>query len=46
MKTIINELYFLKKAVIVYRNTRKKRFIIVCEQLIEKVPDPRNAKQH
>ena len=46
MKTIINDLYFLKKTVIVHRNAQKKKLLLFANKLIEKVLDPHNAKQH
>ena len=46
MKTIINELDFLKKTFIVHLNARKKDLLLFANKLMEKIPDPRNAKQH
>ena len=47
MKTIINELGFLKKIVILHWNTQKKKSLLLfANKLIEKAPKPRNAKQH
>ena len=46
MKTIINKLDFLKKTVIVHWNARKKDLLLFANKLMEKVPDPCNAKQH
>ena len=47
LKTIVNELCFLKKAVIIQWKARKKKdFLLVASKLIEKVRDPLNAKEH
>ena len=50
MKTIINELNFLKKTVIVHwkawKKKEEKKDLLFANKLIEKVPDPHNAKQH
>ena len=43
LKTIINELDFLRKTVIIQGNVSKKRF--VASILKEKIPDPRNVKE-
>ena len=40
------ELDFLKKTVIIQRNARKKDLLLLENRLIQKVPDPRNAKEH
>ena len=47
-ETIVNELDFLKKAVIIQGNAQKKDLILVANKLIEKVkvPFPGNAKKH
>ena len=42
LKTIIKELDFLKKTVIVQWNAWKK-VTVACEQIKRKIPDPRNA---
>ena len=47
LKTTINELVFLRKITIIQGNTWKKTFFfLVANKLIEKIPDPRNAKEH
>ena len=50
LKTIINKLDFLNKAVISYylmeHLKKKKDLLLLANKLIEKVPDPRNAKEH
>ena len=47
MKTINNELDFIKKAVIVHWNARiKKGLLLFANKLTEKVFDTCNAKQH
>ena len=48
LKTIIKELNFIKKAVIIQWDTKKKknRFIIVHKQINRKTPDPRNADEY
>ena len=47
LKTIINESDFLREAVIVHWNTwKKKDLLLLANKLIEKVLDPRNAKEH
>ena len=47
VKTIINELDFLRKKVIVYWNARKKeRLLLIANKLIKNIPDLRNAKEH
>ena len=47
MKTIINELRFLKKTVIAHWNAEiKKKTLLFPSKIIEKVPDARNAKDH
>ena len=50
LKTIINELDFLRKSVIIRWNTwkkkKKKRFVVACKQINRNKPDPRNAKEH
>ena len=43
LKTIINELDFLRKTVIIQGNVSKKRF--VASILKEKIPDPCNVKE-
>ena len=40
LKTIINKLHFFK------REIRRKRFFIACNQLIERIADPRNGKEY
>ena len=47
LRTVINELDFLKKAVIIPWNSLQKiYFLLLANKLIEKVPDPRKAKEH
>ena len=47
LKTIIKELNFIKKAVIIQWDTKKKnRFIIVHKQINRKTPDPHNADEY
>ena len=47
LKTIINELDFLKKTVIVQWNIQKKKNQqLFANKLTEKIPDPCNAKEH
>ena len=47
LRTAINELDFLKKAVIIPWNSWQKiYFLLLANKLIEKVPDPRKAKEH
>ena len=46
LKTIINELDFLRKTVIIQFKIRKKRLQLYAIKLTEKIPDPRNAKEH
>ena len=46
LKTIVNELCFLKKAVIIQWKARKKKLLLLANKLIEKVRDPLNAKEH
>ena len=44
LKTIVKELDFPKKAVIIQWNTWKKRFIAACKQINIKILDPLDAK--
>ena len=49
LETIINELDFLKKRVIIERNAWKKKekdSLLLANKLIENILDPRNAKEH
>ena len=46
LKTIINKLDFLRKAVIIQWNALKKILLLLANKLIEKIPDPRNVKEH
>ena len=46
MKTIMNELGFLKKKVVFHWNAWKKKDISLANKLIKNVPDSRNAKEH
>ena len=46
LKTIINELDYLKKTVIIQRNIRKKDLQLFVTKLTEKIPDLCNAKEH
>ena len=46
LKTIINKLDFLKKAVIIQWNACKKDLLLFADKLIETIPNPRNAKEH
>ena len=46
LKTNLNKLDSLKKAVIIQWNTWKKYLLLFAKKLIEKIPDPRNAKEH
>ena len=45
LKTIMNRLDFLKKAIIIQYNAWKKD-LLLANKLLEKVPDPCNAKKH
>ena len=45
MKTIMNELGFLKKKVAFHWNAWKKKDISLANKLIKNVPDSRNAKE-
>ena len=46
LKTIINELNFLRKAVAIQWNVWKKDLLLLATKLTEKRPDPHNAKEH
>ena len=46
MKTIINELLFWRKTVIIQWNAWKKDLLLLANKLIEKIPDPCNAKKY
>ena len=47
LKTITNELDLLKKKVIIQWNVRKKKdLLLLVTKLIEKIPNPCNAKEH
>ena len=45
LKIIINELVFLRKTVSMKR-LKNKDLLLLENKLIEKIPDPRNAKEH
>ena len=46
LKTIIEELEFLKKTVIIQWSAWKKYLLLLANKLIEKTSDPRNDKEH
>ena len=46
MKTIIEELNFLKKTVIIERNAWIKNLLLLENKLMGNIPDPFNAKEH
>ena len=46
LKAIINELNFLKKSVITWNIRRKKVLQAFATKLTEKIPFPRNSKEH
>ena len=46
LKTIIKELVLLKEEVIIQWNAWKKDLLLLANKLIEKITDPRNAKEH
>ena len=46
LKTIIKELDFPKKTVIIYWISWKKELLFLASELIEKIPDPRRGKEH
>ena len=46
LKTIINELNLLKKQLLFNKTLESKDLLFLANKLIEKVPDPRNAKEH
>ena len=50
LRTIIKELHFLGKTIIVHWNTWKKKekrnLLLLANKLIEKIPDPCKAKEH
>ena len=46
LKTNLNKLDSLKKAVIIQLNTSKKDLLLFAKKLIENIPDPRNAEKH
>ena len=46
MKAILNKLDFLKKKNLIQWNNQKKDLFLFATKLIEKIPDPRNAKEH
>ena len=43
LETILNELDFLRKTVIIQRKVRKKDLLLLAIKLIEKLPDPHNT---
>ena len=46
LKTIIKELDFPKKTVIIYWISWKKDLLFLASKLIEKIPDTRRGKEH
>ena len=46
LKTIVNELNFLKQTVSFNKTFEEKYLLLLANKLIEKISDPRNAKQH
>ena len=47
LKTIIKELDFQRKTVIIWWNAwKKKDLLLLASKLIDKNPDSRNAKEH
>ena len=46
LKTIIEELEFLKKTVIIQWSAWKKDLLLLANKLIEKTSDPCNDKEH
>ena len=46
LKTIINELNFLRKTVAIQWNVWKKDLLLLATKLTEEIPDPHNAKEH
>ena len=46
MKTIINKLDFLKKQFLFNETSEKEDSQLFATKLTEKIPDPRNAKEH
>ena len=46
LKTIINKLDLLKKAVLFTEMFEEKRFVAACIQINRKIIDPLNAKEH
>ena len=46
LKTIIKELDFVTKIIIVQWKTWKKDSLLLVNKLIEKIPNPRNTKEH
>ena len=47
VKTIINELDFLRKTVIIHWNSQKNPdSLLLANKLMEEIPDPLNAKEH
>ena len=45
LKTIINELDFLKK-IVKKKRLKRKDLLLLAKKLIEKAPDAHNAKEH
>ena len=45
-KTIINELAVLRKQLLFKETLGKKDLVLLANKLIEKIPDPHNAKEH
>ena len=46
LKTITNELVYLRKTAKMKLNAwKKKKFIVVCKQFYKKIADPSNAKK-
>ena len=46
LKTNINELNLLKKQLLFNKTLESKDLLFLANRLIEKVPDPRNTKEH
>ena len=46
LKAIVNKLDLLKKKNLIQWNNWKKDLFLFATKLIEKIPDPRNAKEH
>ena len=46
LKTVIKELDFFKKQLLFSETLEKKDLLLRTNKLIEKIPDPRNAKEY